>query len=198
MIDSEASRIALEYYRALRKEIIARFQMRDRILLAYLTATGVLLGLGTQDAKLLDSLLVLIPFLSFGACTMVAHHSDQVTAYYQYFCTELQPSLSPRDRDVKMFYLSKVAQEHTTHILLTLFCSQIALLCGPPIFVAILNWPYDFKIWGEKETLLAVGTALTFFTAWRAWSSLRYRSGVMKRLFALPERNGEAVKREGA
>jgi hypothetical protein len=113
--DNQASRTALEYYRALRKEIVARLQMRDRVLLAYLGAIGVLLGLGSSheagSEQLRRSLLVLLPFLSFGASTMVTHHSDQITAYYQYFCTELRPSLSPPEREVTMFYLSKVCPQ---------------------------------------------------------------------------------------
>jgi hypothetical protein len=191
-IPSETTRIALEYYKALRSEIVARFQMRDRIMIAYLGATGALLGLGLEkvhdvpsDQQLLQSLLVLLPFLSLGAVSMVAQHQDQVTAYYQYFSTELRASLSDREKSIAMFYSSRAAQEHTPHILGMLFVSQLLLMCGPPVFAMFLNTPYLESGWTTKESMLVVGLLLTILTGWRVWSSMQYRTSVMKRLFAV-------------
>jgi hypothetical protein len=165
--------------------------MRDRIMIAYLAATGALLGFGVEgregpsNLNLHVYLLVILPFLSLGALSMVAQHQDQVTAYYQYFSTELRTSLSGAEKDVVMFYLSKAAQEHTSHILGMLFISQLLIMCGPPVLVMVMNAPYSFLSgWTPKESMLVVALVLTALTAWRTWSSLRYRTAVMKRLFA--------------
>jgi hypothetical protein len=131
---TEETAVALEYYKALRAEIVSRFQMRDQVMLGYLAATGTLLGFvftKENSSHLLPYLLVLFPFLSLGALSMVAQHQDQITAYYEYFCTELRSSLSKNEQTVAMFYLSKAAQEHTRHILAMLFISQTIIMCGP-------------------------------------------------------------------
>lgn len=157
-------------------------------MIAYLGASGALLGYGLQKLDpnntrvFLPYLLILLPFLSLGALSMVAQHQDQVTAYYQYFCTELRHSLSADDQKVAMFYLSKAAEEHTRHILRTLFVSQLLIMCGPPILVMFLNAPYSNR-WDEKDSMLATCLVLTILTIWRTYSSMRYRSSVMKRLF---------------
>jgi hypothetical protein len=186
----EESRLALEYYKALRTEIVSRFEMRDKVILGYLAAIGTLLTLGfskldsSGNENLLSSLLVVVPFLSLGALSMVAQHQDQVTAYYQYFCTELRSSFSEKEQTVPMFYLSRTAQEHTGHILWMLFMSRFLIMCGPSIFVIFLNAPYFYKGWTIKEYLLIVGLALTILTALRTEASRRHRGDVMKRLFS--------------
>jgi hypothetical protein len=190
---SEESRLALKYYKALRAEIVSRFEMRDKVIVGYLAAIGALLTVGfskvdsSGNQNLLSSLLVVVPFLSLGALSMVAQHQDQVTAYYQYFCTELRSSLSEKEQTVPMFYESRTAQDHTRHILRTLFISQFLIMCGPPILVIFLNVPYFSKGWTIKEYLLIVSLALTILTAVRAEASRRRRGKVMKELFVQRE-----------
>jgi hypothetical protein len=186
-----SSTIAMEYHKALRTEIVARFQMRDQILIAYLGASGALLGYGLQKIdpnnarNFLPYLLILLPFLSLGAISMVAQHQDQITAYYQYFCTEMRSSLSEVDQKVAMFYMSKAAQENTRHNLRILFVSQLLIMCGPPVLVILLNAPYPSRPWNEKTSLLVAAVLLTALTVWRTLASMLYRSSVMSRLFAL-------------
>ena len=172
-------------------------------MIANLAATGTLLGFGFEkgfekvDApgsqNFVVSLLVLLPFLSLGALSMVAQHQDQVTAYYQYFCTELRASLSEAEQQVAMFYLSKAAQEHTQHILQMLFVSQTLIMCGPPVLVIFLNAPYFESGLTSKDSLFLVGLGLTVLTGWRSWYSMKYRSAVMDRLFRLQAAQGESV-----
>jgi hypothetical protein len=187
---NSTTQVAPEYYKALRAEIVARYQMRDQIMIAYLGATGTLLSFALQklqsgDQRLVQSLLVLLPFLSLGALSMIAQHQEQVTAYYQYFVIELRQFLPEPERDIAMFYMSKAAQQHTHHILRMLFIPQLLIMCGPPILAVFLSLPYFAKGWSIKESLLAVGVIFTCLTAFRVWSSMHYRTAVMNILSSI-------------
>jgi hypothetical protein len=124
------SRVILEFAQMIEKLGNEIFAMRDKIIIAYLGATGALLAFGfekldvSSNQHFLLYLLMLTLFLSLGALSMVATHQDQVSAYYQYFCTELRSSLSESEQRVVMLYLSKAAQEHTKHILAMLFTAS--------------------------------------------------------------------------
>jgi hypothetical protein len=186
MSDKKTPEIAFDYHRSLRDEIIERYKMRDAIMIAYLAATAALFGvaLGKSSTQALDHplLLLLVPFLALGACSIVTLHQDQFTAYYQYFATELRDCMAPDDQGVTSFYASRTAKEHTPRILFTLFISQLVLLCGPAVVAVLMNLALLSHSWGSNA-LFGTSTAVTILTGWRAWDSKRYRTRVMKKLF---------------
>jgi hypothetical protein len=160
--------------------------MRDAIMIAYLGATAALFGvaLGKGPIPVIEhpGLLLVVPFLALGACSIVTLHQDQSTAYYQYFAIELRECMAPDDQRVTSFYMSRTAGEHTIHILRTLFISQLLLLCGPAVVAVMMNSVLLGRSRGSTA-LFITSAGVTILSGWRAWSSMKYRNRVMERLF---------------
>lgn len=183
MPNGEATHVALEYHKALRAEIIERLKLRDHILLAYLGATGALVGFAFEHPDLKPSLLVVLPFLGLGGATMVAQHQDQIVAYNRYITKDLAHYLPAGvEEKVPDFYGSETARDHLKRNLWMNFVSQLIVLCGPPIFAVILNQPHLADGWAMKDTYTVLGLGLTAATAGRLWLSLAFRHKVMAKL----------------
>jgi hypothetical protein len=183
---SPATEVALEYFKALRAEIIERLKMRDAILLGFLTAAGALIGYGLQHEDFRTGLLAFFPFFALGAATTVSQHQDQIVAFNQYIVQELGRHLSSGADRILDFNESEAARQHVGHNLWMNFVGQLILLCGPSIFVFSANAPFLTKGWTYKESFALLGMSLTVLTAARTWFSRRFRGRVMSRLLSSP------------
>jgi len=183
---SATTRVVLQYMQELRAEVIERLKMRDAIMIAYLAGTGALLGFGVEHpatGQLREYLLILVPFLSLGAISIVTQHQDQIAAFNQYLTNELNLCLPPAERSVVMFNNSLAAKEHTMHNLWLVLIAQFLLMCGPPVVAILINGPYAFRPWTNKNWLLSANVMITALVAWRVGYSLYYRRKIMQSIF---------------
>jgi hypothetical protein len=180
---NEATHVALEYHKALRTEIIERLKMRDNALLAYLGASGALLGYGMKEGKFVNSLLIILPFLALGAAAIIIQHQDQIIGIYEYLTLELVKHLPEGGKRVITFNESKAASEHFRPNISMGFLAQILLICGPPVFAIVVNLADSPGPWTRAaDTYLILGIVLNGITVGWLWSSMRYRSVTMSRL----------------
>ena len=71
-----------------RAEIVQRVGLRDNALVLYLGAVSALVGFsGTQNAGI--EVLLIIPFLAFGATTIIEHHHMMIGILSYYLIVEL-------------------------------------------------------------------------------------------------------------
>jgi len=196
MANETSNKVALEYFKALRTEIIERLKMRDKVLLGFLAASGALIafGLDAKNVEFKPWLLAVIPFLSVGAATTIAQHQDQIVAFNQYIALQLGPHSASGVDGVVDFNQSEAAGQALDHNLRMNFIAQLFLLCGPSIFVLVTSYfvqaspVADSPAQDRRLTLLlpVLGLLLTLLAAGRIFGSFRYRSRVMKSL--LPSR----------
>jgi hypothetical protein len=84
--------LAKSYYDAARAEVIQRLAMREQVLLAGLTAFGVIGGLALSSLGR-QSLLSLFPLLSFAFVVLLFRHQFLMAQLGEYIRTELESDL---------------------------------------------------------------------------------------------------------
>lgn len=91
---AETGRVA---YREAREEILQRIAHRDRIVIAFLAAVGVLFAaVLAASTPPLEVLYVICP-LSLGAATLVYQHSISTALLVAYIRVDLTPALQKED-----------------------------------------------------------------------------------------------------
>jgi len=81
------------YYTSARTELIERIKLRDGVLVLYLAAVGALFGIAVGGGVEKQKLLLLLPFLAFGAAVIISQHTSVIGALASYCVTELAPFL---------------------------------------------------------------------------------------------------------
>ncbi|MGA3161195.1 MAG: hypothetical protein ABSC77_08245 [Terracidiphilus sp.] len=93
----DAHELAKTYYNAARAEILGRLALREQVLLAAVTAFGVIGGLGLSNHMENENLLALFPFLSLAFTVVLFRHHWLIADLGNYIAVELDPSLQPAD-----------------------------------------------------------------------------------------------------
>ncbi len=92
---AEALELAKAYYAAARAEVVQRVALREQVLLAGVTAFGVLTGLSLGNATAKPELLPLFPALSFAFTLLFFRHQYIMGTMGRYIIGEIGPSLKP-------------------------------------------------------------------------------------------------------
>ena len=89
----DAHELAKVYYSAARAEIIQRLGMREQVLLAGVTAFGVIGGLAFANHRENENLLCLLPLLSLAFTIVLFRHHWLIADLANYINRELAPPL---------------------------------------------------------------------------------------------------------
>jgi hypothetical protein len=189
---SDVRKSAEVLYQSLRGELVERVKLRDQVLMAYLGAFAALIGFALRPGKevieqnsqtsLLPALLVLVPMLSLGAAAIVCHHQEIMSVFTEYIACELNKWMCPFPVYDKAPARKKFKSRAEIHLL----ASQVPLLCGPWIFVIMLNSPLNIFRLEQKSTFFYFGLVFELACLIFLIRSRNFRARVLSDIF---ERN---------
>lgn len=179
--------IALEYYRSIRAEVVERLKARDTILLAYLGAVAVLLGLPSSTAVDRDFLPFVVPLLGFATAASIAQHQELVTTLTVYLAGEWNQSLSPRC-PVPPPELSRAMGDARKRSFRETLITQVSLIVVPSLLATCYKFPvfpsWSPLLWSRANWFFAGGVILTASSAGRLFASRRYRQNFIQKHLA--------------
>jgi hypothetical protein len=163
--------LATTFYTNGRAEIVQRLALREQVLLASLTVSGVLVGLGFRTNPPDFRLLSLIPLFTLPFVVIHVRHNMIIEYIGEYFDEELQPFLfgcvesktlsSPKHWDqssnLKHRLASFLRYEAAAHFL---------FLCGPALFVLWIAWDQRntmSSLYWPGLVLTSVATLIVFW-----------------------------------
>jgi hypothetical protein len=123
---------ALEFYRAARAEIVQRIALREQVLLASVTANGVVAGLALKDVEVNHGLLLFIPWISL-ASTMALFRHDYLIRKLVDYITELRKQWrNPGFVDFDEWLSTNTLRDRRDYLLWERFLFAV-VTCGPSI-----------------------------------------------------------------
>jgi hypothetical protein len=133
--------LAISFYNAARAEIVQRLALREQVLLASLTVSGVVAGLAFRNSSTEFRLLSLIPLFTLPFVFLHVRH-DLIMEYIgAYLTEELQPFLSDGCVESKILSgpkhwdQSMNLKDRLTTFLRFEGVAHFLFLCGPAILV---------------------------------------------------------------
>jgi hypothetical protein len=172
MSKGESARLHEQMARA---EIIQRVALRDNALVLYLGAVGALVGIA-GSSTVGTKILLIIPYLAFGATSIIEHHHMMI-GILSYYLTE---DLSVHYRKIKEYVpdwddSARIRDAWTKRpYLIQRKFGHWVLISMPSLLSLILNYEY---IWQENVLTAAwwLGLVLTIFSIATTAQSSAYR-----------------------
>jgi hypothetical protein len=198
--DSQQVTIATEFYRAARAEVLQRLAMREQVLLASLTFSGIISGIVIKAGNDVQQLALLIPCFALPFAVAHFRHTRIIEMLGDYMRYELSPILSvptalPSNADwTKLVTYEKkpdgvrpwnesvvISQKMPGYIRAEGFVN-CALLCVPGLIV--LGWQLYVgnhrmgAILGALSTLAAVAVVLGHWKSLSQWGTFGGRPNI--------------------
>jgi hypothetical protein len=155
MNPDEQRALAVTFYNAERAEVIQRLGMREQVLLASLTVSGVIAGLA-YNGTARPQLLILLPLFALPFALAHVRHTEVIKWLGEYLCHELNSFLDPSCQ-IRHWDESKTLENRITNYLRKEIFMHIFLICGPGLIAAIylqffnpgpgLGWVKATAIW---------------------------------------------------
>jgi hypothetical protein len=145
--------LTIAFYSAARAEVIQRITLRDTTVLAWITTSGVLLGLGVRggndDLGMRLWIAELLPAISLAFGLAVYRHTYIMECITDYFVNHLNTflrqdediSLVPRHWDNSPTIKAKIP----IYLGIELF-AYFLLMTGPPVGCVIYLWVHDMRL----------------------------------------------------
>lgn len=131
-------------YESAHAELISHFQLRDSVLLTYITATGTIFGisLGTS-AK--SEILLAIPYFSLGCSILVSQHNLLIGSLLDFMTEEIAPFLQHiKSNECAPFYVtSKSYKRNAMRALRLRFLGHSILMLLPCLIALSFNFKYS-------------------------------------------------------
>ncbi len=168
------------FYNAARAEIVQRLALREQVVLAPLTASGVIAGIGFRSgtgAGYDPNVLLLVPLLTIAFTIAFARHNWIIRHIGEYIATELRPFFQAQGPGLPDWDDSQVLRREKKGFLVKELLAFTVLLCVPALLVlSICFWrvhsasvSYRWLYW---VSLTGTCGSLFFFVAniWRVLS----------------------------
>jgi hypothetical protein len=136
MPDTPQRELALAYYSAERAEVVQRLAMREQVLLASLTVSGVVAGLAYNGTPPRTQLLLLLPLFALPFALAHVRHTEIIRWLSEYLCDELNKYLVSTPRVYHWDESPKLGRQIKAYLIKETIM-HIALICGPGLVAAI-------------------------------------------------------------
>lgn len=151
MTPSEEKRIdtAIANYQCAQAELIQRIRLRDHVLLIYMSAVGVLLGIALKDTSY-KQILLAVPLITLGVSILISQHNYLISLLGVFSSNEIGEflkNITPDRADAVQWHNSKTLKDYYAkstklrsfgHGILILTPSLIALLINVEQFHMIV------------------------------------------------------------
>lgn len=138
------------FYESARNELVQRIRLRDSVILLFLAFAGTIFGLAlnsnfSNNSEESFTVLLIIPYLSFGATFLLTQHNTVIAQIGEYCSTEIKVELDKLtkpniflqwDDSNSLKKISKKAIDYRTF-------GHFILLLIPPITALSINWKYS-------------------------------------------------------
>ncbi|OGB62353.1 MAG: hypothetical protein A2Y94_11420 [Caldithrix sp. RBG_13_44_9] len=162
------------HHHTARLEIIERLRLRDNVLVTFLGAIGALFGIsfGTSVNK---EILLVIPYLSLGAATIISQHQEVIGSLGQFLHNELQPFMNTINESAPQWDTSDALGRYMQQAIWLRTIGHLLLIITPALIALFLNWRHGFysafpegPVWwsGILFTVLAIAVIIKSYK-WR-------------------------------
>jgi hypothetical protein len=182
---------ARKNYESARQEIMGRIQFRDNIFLAFLTAVATIFGIALgSSAK--PEILLIIPYLTLGATTLIVQHHGAIAAIVEYLSVELEPLLKEIGEFAPHFDNSNAKHSFVPRSTILRTLGHIFLIIIPSIASLVMNWKHSAFLTLPFGPLWWFGAFATMFSAIITTQNHRKRMKLQRRMvLAFSERMAE-------
>jgi hypothetical protein len=130
----------IAFYNAARSEIVQRLALREQVVLAALTVSGVVASLAFRSATTYDpQILLLVPLLMFPFTIAFARHNWIIRHIGAYLATELRALLQAGNGKLRDWDNSRVLEKAKRKFLFLETLTFAVLICGPGILVLVIT-----------------------------------------------------------
>jgi hypothetical protein len=132
---------ARKNYESARQEIMGRIQFRDNIFLAFLAAVAAIFGVALGSSTRTEILLI-IPYLTLGATTLIVQHHGAIAAIVEYLSVELEPLLKEISEFAPHYDNSNAKHSFVPRSTFLRTLGHIFLIIIPSIASLAMNWKH--------------------------------------------------------
>ncbi len=143
--------IAITLYNSARSEINTRLHLRDQALFLYMAIIGALFGLALGTDKVVEEILLSVPFLGLGISVLVYMHDVSIGALARYCSTEIFSSDELKS-DVVVWDLSESFLKLEKKLTASRFFSH-TLVIVPPVIASMI---YSFHLNNNEKLFIVI------------------------------------------
>jgi hypothetical protein len=128
--------VALRFFDSARSEMMARIELRETSLLAYLAAVGAVVGAAVQAKNAL--LVAVVPFLGLSIAILQLHHNGVIGAIVRYLTKEVGPVLAASGSGLKDYENSDSRRDFVRFGRWHRFVGELILIVLPSLLSTIV------------------------------------------------------------
>ncbi len=152
-------------YESARAELISRIQLRDNVLLVFMGAVGTVMGVALGTTARVEILFV-VPFLAFGAATIVSQHNAVIGSLADFCVRELSPFLKSIGELAPQWDDSNALQEYRNSAIRLRSWGHTVIVVVPGIAALGLNWQHALKSAFPNGVLWWFGAVFVALAIW--------------------------------
>src|SRR5262245_25194851 len=182
---------ARKNYESARQELMGRIQFRDNIFLAFLGAVAAIFGIALGSSTKTEILLI-IPYLTLGATTLIVQHHGAIAAIVEYLSVELEPLLKDINEFATQYDNSSAKHTFVPRSTFLRTLGHIFLIIIPSIASLAMNWKHSAFLTFPFGPLWWFGAFATIYSAIITTQNHTKRMKLQHRMaFAFSERMAE-------
>ena len=127
------------------EEMLVHFDLRDRVLLAFIAAVGTLLSIALTKSS--TEILFAMPYLALGCAILVSQHNLLIGTLLDYLSKEVAPQIQQQlpKEEIIPYHTSKAYKRDAVKALKLRLYGHTIITIGPCILALAINYNYIFN-----------------------------------------------------